>query len=127
MTHARARILYCHCAFAKVVPSEVKTAVLAGLSEADVEFDSVPDLCEMAARGDARLRDLACPASEEPLRIAACYPRAVRWLFASAGASLPEQGVKVWNMRVESADAVVAGLLDPSGGTGEPLVQEGAQ
>jgi hypothetical protein len=126
VTHTSARILYCHCAFAKVVPPEVKSAVLTGLSEAEVEFDSVPDLCEMAARGDARLRDLAGPASDVPLRIAACYPRAVRWLFASAGASLPEHGVKVWNMRVESADAVVAGLLDPSAGTGEPLIQEGA-
>jgi hypothetical protein len=44
------RILYCHCAFAKVVPTEVKSAVLEGLSRANVEFEAVPDLCEMAAR-----------------------------------------------------------------------------
>jgi hypothetical protein len=110
----RPRILYCHCAFAKVVPAEVKTAVLDGLSEADVEFDAVPDLCEMAARGDARLRDLA---SHEPLRVAACYPRAVRWLFSSAHAELPERTARIWNMRVESAEAVLDGLLDRRGGT----------
>ena len=121
MSHAGPRILYCHCAFAKVVPPEVKTAVLAGLAEADVAFDSVPDLCEMAARGDARLRDLA---GDEPLRIAACYPRAVHWLFASAGARLREDGVKVWNMRVESADTVVAGLLDRTVGTSGPLARD---
>ena len=69
------------------MPPEVKAAVLNGLSEADVEFDAVPDLCEMAARGDARLRELA---AEGPLKIAACYPRAVKWLFAAAGAQLPE-------------------------------------
>ena len=101
------RILYCHCAFAKIVAPDVKAAVLGRLAEANVEFDAVPDLCEMAARGDARLRELAAGG---PLRIAACYPRAVRWLFAAAGAQLPDQ-VGVWNMRVETADVVVDGLL----------------
>ena len=102
------RILYCHCAFAKIVAPDVKAAVLGRLSDADVEFDAVPDLCEMAARGDARLRDLA---AERPLKIAACYPRAVRWLFAAAGAQLPE-GARIWNMRVEPADVVLGGLLN---------------
>ena len=111
MTTQAPRILYCHCAFAKIVPPEVKAAVLSGLSEANVDFDAVPDLCEMAARGDARLRELA---SEGPLQIAACYPRAVKWLFASAGAELPAQSVRVWNMRVETADVVIDGLLNPS-------------
>ena len=105
------RILYCHCAFARVVPQEVKTAVLAGLSDAGVEFDAVPDLCEMAARGDERLRELAANA---PLRIAACYPRAVRWLFQAAGTPLPET-VSILNMRADSAEVVTSGLLD-----GEP-------
>ena len=103
------RILYCHCAYANVVPAGTKAAVLNGLSEANVEFDAVPDLCEMAARGDVRLRELA---ASGPLMIAACYPRAVKWLFASAGAHLPEQSVKVLNMRLETADAVVNGLLE---------------
>jgi hypothetical protein len=107
MTTPAPRILYCHCAFAKIVAPDVKAAVLSGLSEADVEFDAVPDLCEMAAHGDTRLRELA---AEMPLTIAACYPRAVKWLFAAAGARLPE-GTRIWNMRVETADVVVAGLL----------------
>ena len=102
------RILYCHCAYAKVVPPEVKAAVLSGLSEAEVEFDAVPDLCEMAARGDDRLRELAAAG---PLNIAACYPRAVKWLFAAAGAQLPDRDVRIWNMRVEPADAVINGLV----------------
>ena len=93
------RILYCHCAYAKVVPSDVKAAVLNGLSEANVEFDAVPDLCEMAAHGDPRLRELA---GQGPLTIAACYPRAVRWLFASAAAPLPEQSVRIWNMPLKT-------------------------
>jgi hypothetical protein len=110
MTGQAARILYCHCAYAKVVPPDVKAAVLNGLSEAEVEFDAVPDLCEMAAQGDARLRELA---GDGPLKIAACYPRAVKWLFAAAGVQL-KGDVRIWNMRAEPAGAVIAGLLEPA-------------
>jgi hypothetical protein len=109
------RILYCHCAFAKVVPADVKTAVLTGLADAAVEFDAVPDLCEMAARKDARLQELVKGGA---LQIAACYPRAVKWLFASGGAPLPETPVRIWNMRVERPDTVVQGLLAARGATG---------
>jgi hypothetical protein len=35
----------------------------------------------------------------------------VKWLFSGAGAPLSD-GVEVLNMRVESADTIVAGLLD---------------
>ena len=102
------RILYCHCAFAKVVPADTRNAVLRGLASANVEFDAVPDLCEMAARGDERLRELAAGA---PLAIAACYPRAVKWLFASAGADLADATTQVLNMRVDAADTVITGLI----------------
>jgi len=102
------RILYCHCAYAKVVPADVKAAVLDGLAEAGVEFDAVPDLCELAAHGADELRDIVATG---PLRIAACYPRAVKWLFASAQAPLPDAGVRIWNMRLEQPGAIVAGLI----------------
>jgi len=42
------RILYCHCAYAQVVPKEVKEAVLKKLCESGVAFDAVADLCEMS-------------------------------------------------------------------------------
>lgn len=113
MSACGSRILYCHCAFAKVVPNEVKSAVLQGLSDAGVEFDAVPDLCEMSARADARLTEWS---QNGPLQIAACYPRAVKWLFAAGGATLPETGTRVWNMRVESSDVVLNGLLQPGDG-----------
>jgi hypothetical protein len=107
------RILYCHCAYARVVPGPTKTAVLEGLTRAGVAFEAVPDLCEMAARQDPQLAALA---GSEPVRIAACYPRAVRWLFSSAGAPLPEGSATVLNMRAESADTVLGGLLDEERG-----------
>ena len=103
------RVLYCHCAYARVVPAETKVAVLKGLASRDIEFDAVPDLCEMAARRDPRLQELA--AGEAELRIAACYPRAVKWLFASAGVDIDRPGVVILNMRTESAEHVVEGVL----------------
>jgi NAD-dependent dihydropyrimidine dehydrogenase PreA subunit len=106
------RILYCHCAHARVVPNEVKNAVLEKLSASGVEFEAVPDLCEMAARGDGRLKECA---SDPSLKIAACYPRAVKWLFAAAGATLPDPSAQVLNMRTQTADEVVDGLMNGNG------------
>lgn len=103
------RILYCRCAFAQVVPQEVKDAVLAGLAAADCGFEAVPDLCEMAARRDPHLAALA--QGGQPLRIAACWPRAVRGLFTLADAPLPERGVEILNMRTDSAETVLAAAL----------------
>lgn len=104
-----ARILYCHCAYARVVPVQTKEAVLEGLTRAGVEFDAVPDLCEMAAARDPRLAELA---AEAPLTVAACYPRAVTWLFASAGVNIGGEGTVIHNMRTCSAEDVLKGVLE---------------
>ena len=101
-------ILYCHCAYAKVVPPEVKQQVLAKLAESGVAFDAVPDLCEMSARRDPKLKEVA---ESGALQIAACYPRAVKWLFSAAGAPLPETGVEILNMREQPAEAVLHSIL----------------
>ena len=102
------RILYCHCAYAQVVPAEVKQQVLAKLAESGVAFDAVADLCEMSAKRDPALGQLAAGG---PVRIAACFPRAVRGLFIAADAPLPAEGVEIRNMRTETADQVVEALL----------------
>ena len=102
------RILYCHCAYAQVVPKEVKEEVLRQLAASGVAFDAVADLCEMSARGDASLKKLA---EGDGVKIAACYPRAVKWLFAAAGAPLTDVGVEIVNMRTESAEKVVSAVL----------------
>jgi len=108
------RLLYCHCAYAKVVPADVKRAVLRRLSDSGAAFDAVPDLCEMAARKDPALARMATGGE---LRIAACYPRAVRWLFHAGGADLPAEGVLIHNMREESAEAVAERMLGVEGGS----------
>ncbi|HSU67830.1 MAG TPA: hypothetical protein VLJ39_13220 [Tepidisphaeraceae bacterium] len=101
------RILYCNCTYAQVVPPEVKQAVLRKLAESGVAFDAVADLCEMSAKRDPSLKQLASGS----LKIAACYPRAVRGLFIAADAPLPAEGVEICNMRTESAEQVVGSLL----------------
>ena len=105
----RPRILYCHCAYAQVIPTKVKTEVLERLTAAGVAFEAVPDLCELSAKNDPSLKRLA--SAESPLKVAACYPRAVKWLFSGAGAPLPKEGVEIRNMRVESPEETVAALL----------------
>jgi hypothetical protein len=101
------RIVYCHCAYAQVVPADVKQDVLRRLTESGMSFDAVADLCEMAARRDPWLEGVAC---QGPTQIVACYPRAVKWLFSSAGAPLPEQDIQILNMRTESSEAIAAAL-----------------
>ena len=101
-------ILYCHCSYADVVPSQVKRAVLKRLSASGTAFDAVADLCEMSIRRDPAMTRIA---ESGAVRIVACFPRAVKWLFHAAGAPLPEEGVEVLNMRKQSADEVISRLL----------------
>lgn len=103
------RILFCNCTYAQVVPKEVKQAVLKKLCESGVEFEAVADLCEMSARRDRSLKQLA---DGNTLKIAACFPRAVKWLFHQAGAPLKLDATEVLNMRTQGADEVAASLLD---------------
>src|SRR2546422_49850 len=94
-------ILYCNCTYAQVVPKEVKEAVLKKLCESGVAFDAVGDLCEMSARRDPSLKRLA---EAGAVKIAACYPRAVKWLFHAAKADLPADAAEVRNMRGQNAE-----------------------
>jgi hypothetical protein len=90
----------------------VKAGVLSRLAASSVEFEAVPDLCEMSARRDPRLAELA---SGESLRIAACFPRAVQGLFEAAGSPLP-QSTQILNMRTDPAQKIADELLPGSGG-----------
>ena len=136
-------ILYCRCAYAKVLPEDVKDLVLERLIDSNVPFESVSDLCEMSARKDPGLVPLSQQAG---LRIVACYPRAVKWLFSAAGAAIQTESgqsesgpsksgesesrksdakepvyIEVLNMRTDTADSVCAKL-----GIGAKETVEGA-
>ena len=103
-------ILYCHCQYAQVVPKGVKAEVLQRLCESGVAFDAVADLCEMAARRDPSLAQLA---TNGPVKIAACFPRAIKGLFHQCGADLDPARTQVLNMRIQTAEEIVAALLAP--------------
>jgi hypothetical protein len=101
-------LLYCRCAYAQVVPQGVKDAVLQKLCESGAGFETVADLCEMAAHRDPRVKALAASGA---LRIAACYPRVVRGLFTQCGSPLADDA-EVLNMRTQTADEVAAAMLE---------------
>lgn len=108
MTHLPPRLLYCHCQYAQVIPRDVKEAVLKKLCEAGVAFEAVADLCEMAARRDPALQRLAAAGE---VKIAACFPRAVKGLFHQANADLSPSATEILNMRTLTAEEICAALL----------------
>lgn len=110
-------IIYCHCAYYQIIPDGVKSAVLDALKNAGIEFEAVPDLCRLCANKDPALKSWA---KADRIKIIACYPRAVRWLFHAAGAPLPQsrkesltgEGVEFLNMRTDSIEKITSSLLD---------------
>ena len=103
------RILFCNCSYAQAVPKEVKEEVLRRLCESGAAFDAVADLCDMSARKDPAMKKLV---ESGDVKIVACYPRAVKWLFHAAGAPLPKEGVQVLNMREKTADEIMSALAE---------------
>lgn len=101
-------LLYCNCTYAQIIDPAMKAAVLRPLCDSGRSFEAVADLCEMAARRDPALQRLAAAPG---VKIAACYPRAVKWLFASAGAPLDPAQTEVLNMRELTAEQVTARLF----------------
>lgn len=104
---SKALTIYCHCAYYDLVGPEVKADVLDAIKAGGGEFEAVPDLCRMCAEGDARLKEWA---QADSLRIFACYPRAVKWLFHTARAPLGDEGVEFVNMRTCKLEEVLSSL-----------------
>ena len=100
-------VLFCNCAHYDVIPKAVREQVLGSLSRSGVQVEAVPDLCGLAANRDPRLQEwVQAPA----LAIVACFPRAVRWLFHTAGVPLLPERTRFFNMRTQSAQEIVDGL-----------------
>ena len=87
-------ILYCECAYSQIIPDDVKCAVLNTLESSGVEFEVVQDLCELAARHSPELGRWAKAGG---IKIVACFPRTVKWLFHTAGAPLRTEDVEFLN------------------------------
>jgi NAD-dependent dihydropyrimidine dehydrogenase PreA subunit len=103
--------IYCHCAYYKIVPEQTKSAVLNAIKNTGMEFEPVADLCKMAAHRDPSLKTWT---KADSIRIIACYPRAVRWLFHAGGAPLSKEGIEFFNMRVDGPEKIISSLADPS-------------
>jgi len=99
--------IYCHCAYYQLIGDSAKSEVLSAIKASGVEFEAVPDLCRMCAERDPALKRWA---GAESLRIFACYPRAVKWLFRAGGAPLPEAGVEFVNMRAAGLKFQISNL-----------------
>jgi len=103
-----AKILFCNCGYSNIIGDDVKAQILNALAAGPVEFEVLQDLCELAAKKDAKLKRWA---KEDAIKIIACYPRAVKWLFYTAGAPLKGKKVEFLNMRTSSAKEIISLLL----------------
>ena len=125
------RILYCDCGFAEILPSQVRHKVHGWLKESGLPYIAIRDLCELASRKDPLLAELADSAE---LTIAACHPRAVKWLFEAGGGSwidswspdgrhllferfVPERGSDLWILPLDGTRKAVPFLETPANET----------
>lgn len=110
-------LLLCQCARYGLISPETVRTLSASLRACGMPFEVVPDLCELAARKDPRLQQLAGLA--RPM-VLACHPRAVKALFHLAGAPLDAERTLLVNVRegpVEDALAVLGTPRGPSEST----------
>jgi NAD-dependent dihydropyrimidine dehydrogenase PreA subunit len=105
------KTIYCHCAYYQFTPDSVKEKVLNALKGSGIEYEAVADLCQMCAEQGPELKRWA---QHEKIRIIACYPRAIKWLFHRAGSPLAETGVEFLNMRTDSTEKIISSLTDTS-------------
>jgi len=101
-------ILYCNCANAMILSPDAQAAALDQLRGSGEAFETVDDLCELAARNDPVLGRLA---DEGPLKVFACHPRAVKNLLASAGVN--GDAVVVVDLRGEAVARTAPGAWFP--------------
>jgi NAD-dependent dihydropyrimidine dehydrogenase PreA subunit len=99
--------IYCNCSYYDFIPEKTRKSVLQTLTDTGVEFETVSDLCLLAARRDPVLQEWA---ESDKIRIIACFPRAVRWLFNAGDTKLPETA-EFFNMKTSQPDEIIENLL----------------
>jgi len=106
-------VLFCHCAYSQVISESVKQQVLEGLREAGCAYFEVADMCELAARRDSLFQQLG---ETKNLKIIACYPRTMKWLFAAAESTMPADA-EIFNMRTDSPENILSKLHSTEAGS----------
>ncbi len=104
-----ADVLFCRCAYAGLTDPAECERLLAGLRAAGLSCSPIPDLCSLVERRDPILSETA--GRRRPV-IVACRPRAVRALFAYAGAELPEDAA-VTDLRNTPVEEALAEIVPP--------------
>ncbi len=100
-------IVVCRCDYYHMVSETACARLAEALAHAGIPFESVPDLCELAANKDSRLTAWT---GTDQLKIVACFPRAVRWLFCSARAPLDNDRVELFDARTGNIDEIISAL-----------------
>jgi Pyruvate/2-oxoacid:ferredoxin oxidoreductase delta subunit len=121
-------VVFCQCKYAQVLPEAVKNAALKALRDSGQPFELVDDLCELSARRDPAMARIA---SAGPVKIAACFPRAVKWLFHAAGTPLSGESAEIVNLRSLSAEQAEAALRNsavaPNVPAGKSIREDGSK
>lgn len=114
-------IVYSFGAKAREAADGLTDEVISALSAGEGPFEAVWDLCELAAANDPALHRWA---AARDLRIVGLAPRAVKWLFHSAGAELPDSA-EVLDPETLGANEIISRLREPvspsPGPSGDPL------
>ncbi len=105
------KIIYCHCAYAKIIDENKKMEVLKELAQIEQSVDFVPDLCEMSAKNDPKLKEIF---DDTPTCVIACYKRSVKWLLHNRDVKWNEDHYQVLNMREDTADEIISKIKSPS-------------
>ncbi|MHC4759309.1 MAG: ferredoxin family protein [Planctomycetota bacterium] len=101
-------ILFCNCSYFDIIPEDVKSKILEALKESGIQFEAVTDLCEMSAKNDPALKHYA---KADSIKVVACYPRVIRWLFHAGQAPLNQESLRVLNMRTVDPENILSELL----------------
>lgn len=104
-------ILICACQHANVFPAGAVKTLTKSLDDAGVAYEIIPDLCQRVGRRDPELKDILAGSPA----IAACHPRAVKWLFEATHISLPANA-KLFDLRSQTITEITSalGLPEPA-------------
>jgi len=100
-------VLYCNCTNTKNIPEVRKKQITAALRCSGDSLVLVDDLCGLAVDADPCLKNIA---NAEKATVIACYPRAILALFHRAGAPLNLEKIRLFNMRTQSAEEIIAAI-----------------
>ena len=106
------KVILCQCAHSEGIEQATKHAVLDALTQANVAFETVPDLCKLAAHKSLCLKQWT---KSKSLIVIGCFPRTIKWLFHAGDAPLvADFELTCLNMHTLTPDAIVQAVLDAS-------------